>query len=144
MSLKPKKKKPKTEDRLFRKRRGRSRGGAPPARPPSGRRRRLAGHRGPCDGGAIRSVGPFPPERSFSLSHSFESPIKRYGARKPSDGRSRPPVAPTSLPLLLSLSFSLSLFFPSVPPVYRIYRSNHAGSLLVRYDTRCTSRFGMV
>ena len=83
----------------------------------------------------------FPPS-ALSLSCSLESPIGRYGARKPFDGRSRP--SPASGGSHLPLSPPLSLFLSSVPLVYRIYRPNCTGSPLVRYDTGCIDRYGTV
>ena len=51
-----------------------------------------------------------PPPSALSLFCSLESPIGRYGARKPSGGRSRPPSASdgSHLPLFPSLSLFLS------------------------------------
>ena len=120
-----------------------------PARPSSGHRRRLVGHRDPHDGGTIHSVRCPPPSSSL-----FQVPYRMItGLESPSTaaaGHRRRPTTPASLPLL---SFSLFLYFPPDTPDilfepvepcrfpvgsirYRVYRSIWQGTENFDSNTR--------
>ena len=115
---------------------------APPARPPSGRRRRLADHRKPRNGGTICPVSSPPPLRPFSLFFALLKALSGdTGLGSPptaATGHRRPPAAPTSLPFLPSLSLSHFPFF-----ILRYRRCTDFTGRIVPVLRRSSTRWGV-